>query len=325
MNPANPAFEASSHCRSAVLLIGFNRAGSTARVIDAIRHCRPARLYFAVDGPRSWVAADASRCAAVRDLVSQFDWPCEVRTLFAEQNQGCRLAVKSALDWFFASEQEGIILEDDIVPQAGFFTYCDQLLERFRDDPRICGVSGCNLSAGATDASYRFSRYTLVWGWATWRRAWKEFDDDALDSWPDWKRRGGLKAILPNWRDRLAWADRFESTRRKTVSSWAYVWTFCQWRSSSYCVIPSRNHTMNIGFGSDSTHTELQPAYVRDSPPVPVEFPLRHPAEVAPSDGLDDALAKRVFRPRIVATVRLLLKAARAKWRDGSDPGRSAA
>ena len=163
---------------SAVLFVIFNRPETTARVFEAIRSARPPRLYVAADGPRTSRSGEADRCRLVREIASRVDWTCELHTLFREANLGCKLGVSGAIDWFFQSETEGIILEDDVVPLASFFGLCDELLETYRDDPKVFAVSGCNLvsSVYRPNHSYFFSRYCHVWGWATWRRAWEHYD-----------------------------------------------------------------------------------------------------------------------------------------------------
>src|SRR5262249_20722231 len=164
----------SEACKIPVLFLIFNRPNTTARVMEAIRTAGPGRLYVAADGPRDGNADEAKRCAEVRRIATQVDWPCEVQTLFRERNLGCRQAVSSAITWFFEQEQEGIILEDDCLPSPSFFPYCAELLARFRNDERIMCITGCNFQQDMKGYpySYYFSKYHHVWGWATWRRAW---------------------------------------------------------------------------------------------------------------------------------------------------------
>src|ERR1022692_145354 len=155
----------------AVLLIGFNRPSTTARVFEEICAARPSRLYVALDAPRPGVASDITRCAEVRDSI-QTDWDCDLYLRASPEHLGCRDGVCAALDWFFEHEEEGIIIEDDCVPNASFWPFCTEMLGRYRDDDRIASIAGSNYEFGRTDreASYYFSRQIYVWGWATWRR-----------------------------------------------------------------------------------------------------------------------------------------------------------
>lgn len=165
-----------------VLFLVFNRAHTTVRVFEAIRQARPARLYVAADGPRPVREGEAERCAEVRRIATNVDWDCEVHTLFRDENLGCRHAVSSAITWFFVYEEEGIILEDDCIPNQSFFLYCAELLERYRDDERIMCITGDNFqkTMEGYPFGYYFYIYNHCWGWASWRRAWSHYDADLV-------------------------------------------------------------------------------------------------------------------------------------------------
>ena len=164
--------------QSAILFVIFNRPGTTQRVFDSIRAAQPKRLYLAADGPRQGVAGDALLCKQTREIVGKIDWDCEVKTLFRDGNAGCKNGVSAAINWFFSYEEEGIILEDDCLPANDFFKFCDALLDKYRHDTRIRHITGCNLQFGKKwgDGSYYFSNRTHVWGWASWRRVWDDYD-----------------------------------------------------------------------------------------------------------------------------------------------------
>ena len=147
------------------LFLVFNRPDTTARVFEALRAARPARLYVAADGPRPNREGEAARCDDVRRIATQVDWPCKVTTLFRDRNLGCRIGVSTAIDWFFEHEEEGIVLEDDCLPSTSFFPYCAELLARYRHDERVMCVSGDNFQLGreVTQYSYYFSRNIHCW------------------------------------------------------------------------------------------------------------------------------------------------------------------
>jgi hypothetical protein len=128
---------------TAVLFLVFNRPETTRQVFEAIRAARPPRLYVASDGARTDRPGEAETVAAVRSSVlDAIDWPCEVHTLLRESNLGCRDAVSGAISWFFDHEEEGIILEDDCLPSPSFFAFCETLLEEYRHDHSIAGITG---------------------------------------------------------------------------------------------------------------------------------------------------------------------------------------
>ena len=166
-----------------VLFIIFNRVETTKRVFEAIRNVRPLKLYVAADGPRPGNDADKVNCDEVRKIIDDVDWPCEIKTLFQDQNLNCGRAPSTAITWFFEHEEEGIILEDDCLPSTSFFRFCHELLAYYRHDNRVMHIGGNNFLEGwqkDPDYSYYFSRSGHIWGWATWRRAWQTFDFDML-------------------------------------------------------------------------------------------------------------------------------------------------
>lgn len=242
--------------QSPVLFLVFNRPTPTAKVFEAIRAVRPPRLYVAADGPRADREGEAVRCAEVRRIATQVDWPCEVRTLFRDENLGCKAAVSSAITWFFEQEAEGVILEDDCVPHPEFFSYCDTLLERYRNDERVWVVTGDNFQQGIRrgDASYYFSKYNHVWGWASWRRAWWHYQGD-IPFWPDWRRSADWMEHAADPVERRYWTQIFDRIHRNEIDTWDYPWTACIWYHGGLTATPNTNLVMNIGFGPDATHT----------------------------------------------------------------------
>lgn len=172
-----------------VLLLIFNRPDTTQRVFHEIRGASPLQLFISADGPRENKPGEFEKCQITRDIVRQVDWDCEVYTNFRDKNLGCKIAVSSAIDWFFENVEEGIILEDDCLPSFSFFRFCEELLEKYRDDERIMQIGGTNLLSEwqRSDDSYYFSKYGAIWGWATWRRAWQYYDVN-MKLWPEVKK-----------------------------------------------------------------------------------------------------------------------------------------
>jgi hypothetical protein len=250
------AFTPPGPLNTAVLFLVFNRPDTTARVFETIRRAKPPRLYVAVDGPRVERKGEAERVAKVRDIATAVDWPCELKTLFREKNLGCKYAVSGAITWFFEEEEQGIILEDDCLPHPDFFPFCELLLQRYRDDERVSVVTGDNFQNGRRrgDGSYYFSRYNHVWGWASWRRAWKWYNND-LSFWPEWKVSDDWTRMVPDKVERRYWAKIYDRMYAKLIDSWAYPWTASVWYHGGLTATPNVNLVSNIGFGPDSTHT----------------------------------------------------------------------
>jgi len=236
-----------------VLFLVFNRPEQTRRVFEAIRAARPQRLYVAADGPRPDRPGEIERCAEVRSIATAVDWPCELVTLLREVNAGCAEAVSSAVTWFFNHEPEGIILEDDCLPDRSFFSYCTVQLERWRDDSRVGQICGFNLlpEASPTASDYFASHFGWSWGWASWRRAWRSYDL-TMASWQQLKMLG-LHRQHPFYPERIRLFDA--TTASAWQASWDYQWHYTLASQGQVSLIPSVSLIENIGFTDDATHT----------------------------------------------------------------------
>ncbi len=263
-----------------VLLLAFNRPDLTARVFDRIREAKPYRLFYAVDGARRELEGESSVCNETRRIIEKVDWNCEVRTLFREENLGCRVGVRSAVTWFFEHVEEGIILEDDCLPDLSFFPFCEQLLERYRDDKRVMCITGNNFQQGQLrgNASYYFSIYTHIWGWASWRRAWDLYDAE-MSALPEAKTSGLLNGFL---RDEATayWENMFTLTREGKIDTWDYAWLFSCWANHGLTATPQKNLVSNIGFDERATHTTNRGSEFASLASAGIAFPLQSPKRV---------------------------------------------
>ncbi len=263
--------------RAPVVMFAFNRPELTTQVFATIRAARPSRLFLVCDGPRADRPGEADRCAAVRQILSEVDWPCEVERHYSDENMGCRLRVSSGIEWVFARTEEAIFLEDDVLPEATFFRYCDELLERYRDDERVLTISGYNalgeslMSAG----SYWFGAHSRIWGWASWRRAWRGYDE-GMSGWPVFRKGTSWRRLSAEEREVFGpWMDVVFA---REMDTWDAQLQLLAWQRAALTVIPGRNLVQNLGFGAIGTHTMVvPPLYPGRS--WPMEFPLRHPVQ----------------------------------------------
>ena len=246
--------------------------------MEQIRQVEPPQLFVGADGPRAGRPDDPQKCERAREVATDVNWECEVQTLFREENLGCKQAVSSAITWFFEHVEAGVILEDDCVPHPSFFHYCEDLLGRYRHDERIMAISGDNFQPPNREhnASYYYSAYPHVWGWATWRRAWANYDP-GITAWSDLKDTSWLEGWLGSEAAARYWSGIFDKVARDEIDSWAYPWTFSCWMQHGLTILPSVNLVSNVGFGEHATHTTHgNPAMETSS----LYFPLDHPTSI---------------------------------------------
>ena len=239
--------------KSAVLFLVFNRPDTTQQVFDAIRVAQPPRLYIAADGPRPGKAGEMERCLKTRRIVTNVDWACEVKTLYRDENLGCKIAPSSAITWFFENEEMGIILEDDCCPSKDFFKYCDWALDTYKNEKMVWHINGNNFNQALLDQPLlSFVALASVWGWATWRDRWSKYIENPFD----------LAEAIRN--EDVIWSiSRIASIIKKNhifdlqkgLDAWGYQWQIAILRHSGLCLTCNSNLISNIGDGIDATHT----------------------------------------------------------------------
>ena len=244
-----------------ILYLMFNRPDLVKQTFPVIKARKPQFLYVAADGPRNNNKRDIQKCQECRDWVlSQIDWDCEVKTLFRDENLGCGLGPSRAITWFFENVEEGIILEDDCLPNLFFFEFAAKLLNTYRNDQRVSMISGFNICGEwkSNEQSYHFSYFGGVWGWATWKRSWAFFDFYI----ENWKKDHLSKPLLKNYfpPDQYETRDRFynkifEQAHSDKPHIWDSQWTFSRLVQNSLAIVPCKNLVKNIGFNSDASHT----------------------------------------------------------------------
>ncbi len=281
-----------------------------------IRRARPDRLLVVADGPRPDRPGEAECCAAARKITEAVDWPCQVDRNYSPTNLGCRRRVSSGLSWVFESVSEAIILEDDCLPHPGFFDYCDVLLARYRETPEVFSICGTNLLRRhpRPSESYYFSRYPMIWGWATWRRVWSGYDVD-IKSWPELRDSGWPARILGSTDVAAFFSAQFESIRAGTSDTWDTQLLFASMQASGLSILPSTNLISNIGFGRAATHTTVNDHPLASQPLEDPDRPLRHPSAVIRDEARDQILEqkfylnppKNSFSKRVVRKLRCLL------------------
>lgn len=234
-----------------ILFLVFNRPDTTARVFEAIAKQQPKHLFIAADGPRLNKTGEAELCKKVREITTNITWPCEVKTLYRNQNLGCKIAVSSAIDWFFSEVEEGIILEDDCLPHPDFFTFCENMLSKFRNRYDIMHINGYAPIYQLNTS--RFSNYISIWGWASWKRAWKLYDVNA-SYYRAFKIQKLLKNIFP--KNYFLIESFIDNVIKGLYNTWDLQWAIAIHIYFGKSVLPNKNLIQNIGFEGNSTHTK---------------------------------------------------------------------
>ena len=231
-----------------ILVLAFNRADHVIEAMKSIREYKPERLYLECDGARKNKSGEKKAVDETRQaMLDAVDWPCEVKTLFRDENLGCAQAVYGAISWFFENEKWGVIIEDDVVVGQDFFRLCEDLLPRYENEERIMAISAENHYPNSNDANkYFYSQDFKCWGWASWARAWKLMDMK-MTKWPNQSLTKLVKAfgVFKGCMMYYYWNSTYKNI--ETSTSWATRWAFSIFAEKGLCIIPGVNLAVNIG------------------------------------------------------------------------------
>lgn len=294
--------------KNPILFLIFKRPNQTEKVFDAIRKIKPKQLYIASDGPRKNKSEEAELNKKCKEIVANVDWPCDIKTLFREENLGSPKAIPESVTWFFSQEEQGIVLEDDCLPNESFFIFCDELLEKHKNNEKIFWINGSNLNSDVfthMESSYEYSYYPISWGWASWRRAWERFDSEMLD-WRIKRKSKFLKSFSNNsMLTESYWKAAFDYAY--TIPNWDIRFIYSCWKNNALACTPKNNLISNIGFGDGSTHVTSEQDPLSNIPTKSIVLPIIHPYLEQRSIFLDNYFNKNLYKIAPTRILRLLV------------------
>lgn len=242
--------------KTPILYLAFNRLDMVKKTFPQVAKIKPSHLFISCDGPRPEVKNDNQKVEDVRKYIKQkINWNCNTNFLFNKNNLGCKNAIIQAINWFFNNVEKGIIIEDDCLVDKDFFKFCDEMLTRYKNDDRIMHIGGSNnISNPKSKDSYLFSSFCGIWGWATWKRAWKLYDQN-IKLWPKYIKQNPLACYTTKEKNGLT--NIYNRVYNNKISStWDFQWDITCKINNGLAVIPKVNLVSNIGFIESATHTK---------------------------------------------------------------------
>jgi hypothetical protein len=281
--------------RTPILVIAYARPETTIHVIDALRKIKAQSIYIFQGIPDAKKSSkDFKNYLRVTKLIKNINWNSKVK-IKKQKKIDSYSAWKLAVRWFFRNEKEGIILEDDTVPNKSFFFFCSKLLKKYRNNKKIaqiCGTSFLN-QKNSTNESYILSNYSLGWGWATWRRSIKDFDEK-MEDWPKMKKNNSLLKIINDRKFLYYWTKIFDNEYKNLSKAWDQRWLYSNWKNKKLSIIPKKHLVQNIGFGENATHTKFKHWY-SDLETNELKYVDKHPRKIIANLEYDYWINTNVF------------------------------
>ncbi len=285
-----------------LLLLGYNRPARMNELISSLSVVSPPLILVAVDGPKKSNPEDALATKLTQESVNLINWKCDIRTRFRDTNLGLKNAVTDAINWAISEHGSVIVMEDDLVPGPQAVPYAEQMLKIHRDNLSIAHINLYNIVPvshleNQTNHS-RLTRFPESYGWATWERAWNQYDDSL--SWALNCTTRELAKVTGSALSALKWKINFHDAAAGRIQTWAYRWLATIWSKNQKIVSPNANLSRYRGFNS-GTHTFRKSRF--DELPIG-NIELKHLDSTTTFEAAaDDFMANRVFGENILGVV----------------------
>ena len=237
-----------------VVIFVYNRKKETKILLNRLARLKPKNIIIIFDGPKD-NKEDKKKCAEVQKIVKNISWKCKKKYIGSKQNLGLKKRVTSGLNLVFDSYDRAIILEDDCIPNKSFFLFCEFFLDKFKNNKKIAGITGNNFQKEKIKETFYYSKFSSIWGWATWSRVWKTYDLE-IKFWKRFKNSTNWKNYFENKKEWKFWTEIFDKVYKNEINSWAYSNQLCNWYHDRLTIVPKNNLIKNIGFSSNATNTK---------------------------------------------------------------------
>ena len=237
-----------------VVIFVYNRKRETKILLNRLAKLKPKNIIIISDGPKN-NKEDKKKCEEVQKIIKNINWKCKKKYIRSTQNIGLKKRVTSGLNLVFSSYDRAIILEDDCIPNESFFPFCEFFLSKYKNNKKIAGITGNNFQKEKTRETFYYSKFSSIWGWATWRRVWKTYDLE-IKFWKKFKNSKKWINFFQTHNERLLWEKIFDKVYSNKINSWAYSNLLCNWYYNRLTIVPKYNLIKNIGFTNNATNTK---------------------------------------------------------------------
>ena len=292
-----------------IVLFSFKRIEKILIILERISKIEPSRLYLISDGGRT-----AEEHLLVKEVRKQVEnhvtWKCELIKRYSDKNIGVYNNIAGGAQWVFKHEEQAIFLEDDNLPELSFFSFCEEILNYYKDDTRILWICGTNYLKEyepADHSSYVVTKNMMPCGWASWSHKFTKYYDGEFELLEDsyiYRRIRKEKYYKPL--KKQDWSNWMQELRRKKDGkpflSWDYQMSFTERIHNMYAIVPKYNQIENIGVDIDSIHggfsyeNEMTKRFC-GLPTRAMEFPIVHPKALLIDEAFEIEVAKIITLP----------------------------
>lgn len=256
-----------------VVLFTYKRLKQTKQTIEALEAnvlAKDSELFIYSDGPKS--ENDLTEVQEVRTYLKTVAGFKKITIVEQTTNKGLAKSIVEGVTEIAKKYGKVIVLEDDIVTSPWFLKFMNEALDLYGNDPSVMHISGYMYPHKKTFPSTFFFNVPLCWGWATWDRAWHNYNDEAdghitfLDKnhlWENFNKFGG------KYLER-----QLRKNQSGKMNTWFIYWHATVFRHNGFCLYPGQTLVYNIGFDKSGQHKASTNKFYSPLSENPIEVSL---------------------------------------------------
>lgn len=238
-----------------IAVFAYNRLPPLQETLSALEQARgypggPLVIYC--DGPKSNQTTDSEDVYRLRNWLT--NWASkrhEVRLVFSEFNKGLRASITGGIAEQLEKYDSVIVLEDDIIVSRSFLEYMHWALRTYQSHEKVAQISGYFVPHRKWLPRLGFLTVPACWGWATWRRAWALYNDDAVSL----HRAFPLEKLQQfNIEGSYSYYESLADNAAGRQNTWMVRWYASIFSEQLLTLYPAKSLTRNIGFLHNGTN-----------------------------------------------------------------------
>ena len=241
----------------AAVYFAYNRPDKVISTLPNVLSHNFKKIYIFIDGPKNKQDVNLIK-ETTKNIETLTKHKKKIIKKYYKKNLGIKKIFFKSLNYVFKREKKAIIVEDDCLISNSFVNFCSKLLDTYQNDKNIWSISGFNVIDHKTkkySKKFFFSKYFMVWGWATWADRWFEFDKKPF-FWKKWKKSKEFNNLFSTKYEFEYWLKIFDQVLSNKINTWDYFIQLHFFKNNKYSIIPKINLVQNLGFDKNATNTK---------------------------------------------------------------------
>lgn len=239
-----------SNILAPIALFVYNRPWHTLQTLEALSIndlSDKSSLYIFCDGQKKNADdLEINNINEVRKLIKTKQWCERVEIIESKINKGLAKSIIEGVTELTNRFEKIIVLEDDIVTSKGFLKYMNEALFMYENNTEVMHISGYVYPVSRKLPETFFLNLTTCWGWATWKRAWKNFEKNPSKQIETLTKNNKWEEFTFNYSN-LSFKNQIEDNFNLKLNTWAIFWYASVFSLNGLALHPNKSLVQNIG------------------------------------------------------------------------------